>query len=57
LSLALWIPQVVLAAMFAAAGFMTLNPPQQKVAGRLPWGPYPWLSTITAAQHSISPRS
>ena len=37
MSLALWILQVVLAAMFATAGFMKLTQQKQKLAGRLPW--------------------
>ena len=38
MSLVLWILQVVLAAMFAMAGFTKLTqPPRQKLAWRLPW--------------------
>src|ERR1035438_7921601 len=37
MSLVLWILQVVLAAMFAMAGFSKLTQPRQKLAWRLPW--------------------
>jgi uncharacterized membrane protein YphA (DoxX/SURF4 family) len=37
MSLVLWILQVVLAAMFAMAGFSKLAQPRQKLAWRLPW--------------------
>ena len=47
MSLALWILQVVLAAMFATAGFMKLTQQKQKLAGRLPW--VEDLSAATAA--------
>jgi uncharacterized membrane protein YphA (DoxX/SURF4 family) len=33
----LWILQVVLAAMFAMAGFMKLTRPKEKLVGQLPW--------------------
>jgi hypothetical protein len=37
MSLVLWILQVVLAAMFAMAGFTKLTQPRVKLAWRLPW--------------------